>query len=251
MSRGVMTEVIVDIVNKSVRDDRFVEWLWGWLGTKYVLHGAYLRENMTEVVFVLEKDMFTLFTEMYRVISYMKSKLKSEAPVVLCSGDECIDMSDTYYLVLISGYKIRKLKKVFNMIKPLVRKKEVRGIWMMSMSGQIWINIGCHDTMLYTDEVIALIGLLLDRLYRMSQLVVFKEARDYVYNVVDPFAINYNVIELEVEKCGGLIDVVLDGCKQGLLYDEVIWLVYKLLQKVIDNLEDVRRWMKKKYEVEV
>jgi hypothetical protein len=252
MSRGVMTEVIVDIANKSVRDERFVEWLWGWLGTRYVLRGAYLRENMTEVAFVLEKDVFTLFAEMYRVVSYMRSRLRSKVPVALCSGDECIEMSDTYYLVLMSEYKIRKLRKVLRMVEQMARKEEVRSISIIGLSGQVWIDIGCGTTVLYTDEVVALIGLLLNKLYEMTELVVFKEARNHVYSVVNPFAVDYSVVDLEVKICcEELIDIILDGCKEGFTYKEALWIVSKLLSIVIDDLKDARKWMKIDYGVEV
>jgi len=254
-------EVIIDRALATARDMRFVEWLEGWLRARYVVE-AYSRYQNTEVAFILEKDMFKLFKEMYRVVEHMKWKLNVDVPIAICSDNECIDMSDSIYLVLVSGYKLKKLKKAVNIVKRLIKDEDVRNVLVKIWFDFAVLNIGCHSVLVYLDEVIAIAGLLLDRLYHATTLKVLRDARDYVYNIVEPTKVDLDVLDIEVEKGnldipdieigkdGTTIAMQLDGCVRLFTYDEALWLMYKLLSAAVDILTDVRMIMKRDYGVE-
>jgi len=243
-------EVVVDRISLTSGDERFIEWVEGWLRARYVVD-AYLRDNRTEVAFILRKDMFRLFEKMYRVVGYMRWKLGVEAPVVMCSGGECIDMSDVDYYVLMSNYKIKKLVKAKNIVKQFVKNDYVTEVSMKPWFGYAILNIGCYGVLLYTDEIIAMAGLLLDELHRITDLKVLRDARDYVYSVVRPIDVDLGVLGFEVEDgVGASVNVRLDGCKRGFTYEEVLKLVYKLLITAVNDLKDVKELAKRDYGVE-
>jgi len=244
-------EVVVDRVSPTAGDERFIEWLEGWLRARYVVN-AYLRHNGTEVVFVTQRDMFGLFVEMYRVVEYMRWKLKSKVSVAVCSdGGECFDVSDGNYVVLISRYRVKKLMKAKNIVKKLVKNDYVADVSVLSWFGYTILNIGCYGVLLYTDEVVALSGILLDKLYKVMGLKILRDARDYVYSVFNPIDFNFTVIDLEVEKdSDASISIRLDGCKRGFTYEEVLKLVYKLLITAINDLIDVKMIMERDYGIE-
>ena len=242
-------EVVVDRVSPTAGDERFIEWLEGWLRVRYVVD-AYLRHNGTEVVFVMQKDMFRLFVEMYRVVEYMRWKLRSNASVAVCSdGGECIDMSDGDYVVLTSRYKVKKLMKAKNIVKKLVKNDYVADVSVLSWFGYAILNIGCYGVLLYTDEVVALSGILLDKLYKVMGLKILRDARDYVYSVFNPIDFNSDVVDLEIEGGNG-VSIRLDGCERGFTYEEVLKLVYKLLITAINDLTDVKMIMERDYGIE-
>ncbi|MCI4408317.1 MAG: hypothetical protein JHC26_04445 [Thermofilum sp.] len=255
MSRWAMdrVEVIVDRVNLTTRDQRLIEWLYGWLQSHHVLTGAYLREHMTEVAFIVEGDLFRLFMELYRVVEYMRWKLKFKTPIALCNDNgECIDMTDNDYSTLISNYKIKKLKKARNIVKRMIKDEDIDGVSILPWFDYIILNIGCYGTLLYMDEVVAMAGLLLDELYKATDLKVLKEARDYVYKVFSSIDFNFSVIDLEIEKCcDESISIRLDDCERGFTYDETLRLVYKLLTIAINELTDVKMIMKRDYGIVV
>jgi len=244
-------EVVVDRVSPTAGDERFIEWLEGWLRARYVVD-AYLRHNRTEVVFVTQRDMFRLFVEMYRVVEYMRWKLKSKASVAVCNDSgECIDMSDNDYVVFTSKYKIKKLVKAVNIIKKLVKDMYVSGVTVETWFGRTILNIGCYGVLLYTDEVVALSGILLDKLYKVMGLKILRDARDYVYSVFNPIDFNSAVLDLEVEEDDdAFISIRLDGCERGFTYEEVLKLVYKLLITAINDLIDVKMIMERDYGIE-
>ena len=254
-------EVIVDREPKTVRGERFIEWIDGWLRARYVVE-AYSRHQNAEVAFILRKDMFRLFEEMYRVVEHMRWKLNIDIPIAICNDNECIDMSDIAYLVLVSGYKLKKLKKAINIVKRLIKDKNVRNVLVKPWFDFVVLNIGCHSVLVYLDEVIAIAGLLLDRLYHATTLKVLRDARDYVYNIVEPTKVDLDVLDIEVEKGnldipdieigkdGTTIAMQLDGCVRLFTYDEALWLVYKLLSAAVDILTDVRMIMKRDYGIE-
>jgi hypothetical protein len=242
-------EVVVDREPETVRGERFIEWVDGWLRARYVVD-AYSRHNNTEVVFVLRKDMFRLFEEMYRVVEYMRWKLNVINPVVICSGDECIDVSDNSHSVLVSGYKIKKLRKARNIVKRLIKDEDIYGVSMITWFDFVILNIGCHGVLVLLDEVVAIAGLMLDKLYHAISLKVLRDARDYVYSVVEPIKVDLDVLDVEVEKGETAIRISLDGCVRSFTYDEALRLTYKLLQAAVNMLTDVRMIMKRDYGIE-
>ena len=235
MSRA---EVIIERTQTN-RDERLIEWVDGWLRARYRVVGTYSRYNKTEVMFVVEKDMFELFARMYRSLHYMRWKLNSKAPIAICGGNECIDMSDySDLLVFVSNYKIRQLKKAKNIVKRLIKDDHVEGVSVVSRFGLVAVNIGCYGIQLNVDEIIALSGILLNKLYHVTNLKVLKDARDYVYKVFRPEEVDLSDLDINIDdSIGNSLGIELDGCVRSFTYDEVLKIVYKLLTVSIVNLD--------------
>jgi len=229
-------EVIVDRVLGDARNERFIEWLSGWLRTRYVVD-AYLRHNGIEVAFVLRKDMFRLFEEMYRIVETMGEMLHVDAHVAICSGDECIDLSkdrEETFIMLMSKYKIRKLERVRNMVKRVLTDVDLSDIYVVSNGGRVWISTNCSRVMLYVDEAIVISEILLDSIYVNTKLRILKEAVDMIFKM---FERNVDLSMVDIRDTGDGFVITIGGCKLYLDYDEALRLVYELLTWSIIGLK--------------
>jgi hypothetical protein len=244
-------EVIVDRISPTSRDMRFIEWLEGWLRARYVVD-AYVRFNGTEVVFMLNKDMFDLFGEMYRVVDEMRRVLHAKEPVALCQGDECIDLSENYeddVLILMSRYKIRRLEKAKNMVKRLLKDDNLEDIMLVGEGGRIWINTKCRDDVLYVDEAIVLSGRLLEWMYVKTHIRIFKEAASEIFRVFRQTDVDSSNIEIKNTDYG--FELLVGGCKIYLSHDEVLRFVYGILQLAVIDLIEARITAEEDFELVV
>jgi hypothetical protein len=233
-------EVIVDRISDTKRNERFIEWIDGWLRSRHVVLGVYDRHNRIEVAFVLEKDMFRLFEEMYRVVEVMREVLYTDAPVAICSDDECIDLSENReetFVMIASKYKIRKLKKVRNMVKRVLTNTSLfdMGIYVASNGGRIWINTNGCRTMLYVDEAVVISEILLSSMYANTKLEILKEVADTVFKMFERTEVDLSMVDIRDIGDGFIITV--GGCKLNLNYEETLKLVYEMLNWSIIGLK--------------
>jgi hypothetical protein len=242
LSRGTMkTEVIVDRIDLMARDERFIEWMEGWLRARYVVD-AYLRHNGAEVAFILRKDMFELFGEMYRVVEEMRRVLNAKEAVALCQGDECIDLSENYedgVLILVSNYKIRRLEKAKNVVKRLLEDDKLEDIMLIGEGGRIWINIKCRNELLYVDEAISLSHALLEKMYKKTGLRILKNAADEILKVIGLEGL-LKLENVEIEDAGLGFELLIGGCKIYLGHNDVLKFVYGVLQLAVIELMEAR-----------
>jgi hypothetical protein len=221
-------EVVVDRGLSTVRDLRFVEWLEGWLRMRHKVFGAYLR-NFRCDVFYVEADMFELVAEVYKVVQFMRWRLGARVPVVVCSDDGCIDLSEEDGLMsdlmfLVPSYEVEKLERVRDEVKKMV--KNVKGVSMSGEGGRVWFYLDDCKTYVYVDEAVVLSGILLDKLYEETGQEVFRELRDVVFEVF-----NLGDVELDVN-VGKMLDkiyVELNGCVMFLTHEEVLDIIDGLL----------------------
>jgi hypothetical protein len=227
MSRRVKkVEVVVDRLPRNVRTERFIEWMDGWLGARHVVIGAYDRHHNTEVAFVLERDMFELFAEMYRTALYMRWLLSTGAPFAVCSEDGCIDVSEMDDLViLIPKHELERLQSIEREIKKMLKGRRA-DVFMLGEGGRIWISVGSCKTYIYDDEALVLAGMLLDELYNETKQEVFKEMRDAVSEVFKPYEFE---LDARVENWDGRIFVEVNGCPMLLTHEETLDIVRGLL----------------------
>jgi hypothetical protein len=228
MDREAMSrvEVVVDRESPTVRDLRFVEWLEGWLRMRYKVAGAYLR-NLRFDVFYVEADMFELVAEMYKVVQFMRWRLGARAPVVVCSGDECVDMSEDDglmydFMFLMSRREVEKLERVWNEVKKMVKSERIP---MLGEGGRIWLRLDDCETYIYVDEAVVLSGMLFGKLGEAGQ-EVFRELRDRVFEVFEPGDVE---LDVNVDKVLDKIYVELNGCVMFLTHEEVLDIVDGLL----------------------
>jgi hypothetical protein len=229
-------EVIVERISPTSRDERFIEWIDGWLRARYVVD-AYLRHNMTEVVFVLRKDMFHLFKEMYRVVEMMRETLHVGVPVAICSDDECIDLSENReetFVMLMSKYKIRRLERIRNMVKRVLTDVDLPNVYVVSNGGRIWIGTNCSRVMLYVDEAIVISEILLSNIHSYTKLKILGEAADRIFKMFGR-DIDLSIIDIKNTYDGFIITI--GGCKLYLDYDEALRLIYEMLTWSIIGLK--------------
>jgi hypothetical protein len=153
--------------------------------------------NCVDVVSVVERDMFKMFSEYWREAKRMKEVLGADVAVGICSGNECIDLSeDTPYTLITSKYRLRKLMRVRNALRKLVGEDRLDKVSTMSGDGIVTLDIeGCLVD-LYVDEAVALAGLLLSYLYDSTKLEVIW--RLYV-DIVRAFKADEIGVEVDVE----------------------------------------------------
>jgi hypothetical protein len=225
MSKRV--EVIVDRVSGDARNERFVEWLGGWLRMRYKVVGAYLR-NLRFDVFYVEADMFELVAEMYKVVQFMRWRLGAKAPVVVYSGDECVDMSEDDglmydFMFLVPRHEVEKLERVRSEVKKMIKNEKIP---MLGEGGRIWFRLDDCKTYIYVDEAVVLSGMLLGKLYEETGQEVFRELRDRVFEVFKPGDVE---LDVNIGKMLDKIYVELNGCVMFLTHEEVLDVVDGLL----------------------
>jgi hypothetical protein len=202
--------------------------------------------NGMDYVFVVEGDMFELFEKMYRYLEYSKFRWGADAKVVMCGGNECIDMSWVDglmggYMIIIPKDEIMKLKMVRDRIKRMF-EKNVGYADMVGDGGRIWIYLNRCKTYVYGDEAVALAGLILDVLYRETGREEYREMRDMVYEVFRPeeFKLNISIKRGYVCQRHDLFHVWLDQCQACMSYEEVVDMAYSLLNLAIIGFMESR-----------
>ena len=230
MDRKVVSrvEVVADRGLSTVRDLRFVEWLEGWLRMRYKVVDVSFR-NLRFDVFYVEADMFELVAEMYKVVQFMRWKLGARAPVVVCSGDGCVDMGDEDGLMsdlmfLVPRHEVEKLEWVRDEVKKIIRSSEKAHV--LGEGGRVWFYLDGCKTYIYVDEAVVLSGMLLDKLYEETGQEVFRELRDRVFEV---FKLGDVELDVNIGKILDKIYVELNGCMMSLTHEEVLGVVDGLL----------------------
>ena len=240
MSRDVKkVEVIVDRIPYDDRNERFIEWIEGWLRARYVVD-AYWRHNGAEVAFILRKDMFSLFVEMYRVVERMREVLNTDARVAICSDNECIDLTENRmerFIMVMSRYKVKKLKKIKNMIKRMVGDVSLFDmcISVVSSGGRVWIDTGCGRVTLYVDEAIAVSELIISNVYAYTKLGILEVATETLFKMFDRVDVDLSMVDI-VGTYGEVV-VTIGGCRIHMRNDEALKLAYELLEWSIIGLE--------------
>jgi hypothetical protein len=227
-------------VQGDVRNERFIEWLDGWLRARYVVLGAYVRDHGIEVVFVLEKDMFRLFEEMYRVVETMREMLHTDARVAICSGNECIDLTENRvetFIMLVSKYKIRKLEKVKNMIKRVLGDVSLFDmcINVVSNGGRVWIDTNCGTTTLYVDEAIAVSEMLISNVHAYAKLEILGKAAEMLFKMFNRADVDLSMVDIRATY--GKLMITIGGCRLHLNYNRALKLAYELLEWSIIGLK--------------
>jgi len=222
-------EVVVDRGLSTVRDLRFVEWLEGWLRMRYKVVDVSLR-NLRFDVFYVEADMFELVAEMYKVVQFMRWRLNARAPVVVCSGDGCVDMSEEDGLIcglmfLVPKHEVEKLRRVRDEVRKMAREN-VRGLSILGEGSRIWFHLDDCKTYIYVDEAVVLSGILLDKLYEEAGQEVFRELRDRVFEVFKPDEVE---LDVSIDRTVVMIHVELNGCVMFLSREEVLYVIDNLL----------------------
>jgi hypothetical protein len=229
------TEVIVERRRFTKREERFSDWSIGYLRRMVKVVQELCMHNCVDVVSVVERDVFKMFSGYWREAKRVKEVLGADVAVGICSGNECIDLSeDVSYTLITSKYRLRKLVRVRNALRKLVGEDRLDKVSTMSGNGIVTLDIkGCLVD-LYVDEAVALAGLLLSYLYGSTKLEVIWRLH---VDIVRAFKADEIGVEVDVENEGHGLHVKIDTCGVYLTNEEVLQFVYKLLDASIWQIE--------------
>jgi hypothetical protein len=234
-------EVVVGGILLSNMNKRFAEWFEGYLRARYKAVDVQVRDN--EVGIVVERDMFELFAEVYRVVEGIIDASNASVQVAMCSdGSECIDLSrnrDEEFIVVMSKYKIRRLEKVRNLIKRMLIDTELPNVHVVGEGGRIQVVTDCRNVTLYVDEAIALSERLLSEVYVNTKLWILRKAVDELIKLVrqDDIRRDIGLVNVDIEKTYYGFLVTISGCRMYLDYEEALRFVYNLLTWSIVGLK--------------
>jgi len=248
--KSVKGRTIVAVWGKDPFSDeykRFKEWLTGWLIDVYEVS---MYDDDDFIGFKVGKeDMFELFIHMYRKVEIMR-KLLGDGIVAICkkypnNKVECIDMSETSRpMVIISKEDIERLKEVKNEIKVWI--DDVVWIPVQVENNNGLIKIGRCE--MPVDETLYVVEKILDELFRVTG---FKKLLDYKEEIRKATRGLATYLPRVKTRHGFLgIGVNVEGCEFTLENNETLILVYNILTKVIEQLEEWHKaWEEIKDEV--
>jgi len=232
----------------SVGFKRFKAWLIGWLLSKYKKVGK--CDDCDSHTFVVDKDdMFEVFVDIYRDVEVMK-RWFGEAKVAICKeytrDTECIDISEVSRpMIIVPKEDIERLKEVRDGIKSLI--DVIKWIPVEVRRDDGLIKIG--RCVVPVDEALYVVKKVLRELFRSTGLRKLLSYHMEVENI-EYKLVTYKPDIVTWHSVLGSVGMYMDGCGFDLWNEEAMILVYNILNKVIDQLEEwSEEW--KKIEIEV
>jgi hypothetical protein len=227
-------EVIVERKRLSKREERFSDWSVGYVRRVAKVVQELCANDCVDVVSVVEGDMFKVFDKYWREAKRVREVLSADVAVGICSDNECIDLSnDVPFVLITSKYRLYRLMKAKCALEMMIGRGKLDKVLVTSEDGVVTLNIeGCFVN-LYVDEAIALSGLLLSHLYDA-------EKREVIWKLyVDIGVFEAHEIGLEVNVKGDErgFYIELDTCNVYLTHEEVLQLVYSILDESIWRIE--------------
>jgi hypothetical protein len=212
---------------------RFNEWLFGWLADVYNVSKCY-----DFVGFRVDKeDIFKLFEHMYREVETMR-KLLGDGIVAICkeypdNEMECIDMSEmSRPMIIVTKEDIERLKKVRDEIK----------VWIDEI---VWIPVEVEykDGLmkigrceLPVDEALYVVEKILDELFKATGFKKLLDYKEEIRRATRGLATYLPKVDTQHGFLG--IGVRMDGCGFTLENNETLILVYNILTKAVEQLEE-------------
>jgi len=229
-------EVIVERKELGKSEERFSEWHVGYIRRMFVVVNELCMHHCTDVVSVVQtKDVFRVFNKYWREAKRVKEVLNSNVAIGICNRSECIDLSEDYpFRLIVSKYRLKKLMRVWRMLKRLTGDIKTRGISTSSKDGIVTLCIDRCTVDLYIDEAIALSGFLLMNLYTSMRLNVIWELYKEVSKAFDVSEVGLDVYLKDVERG---FNITLDTCNVFLTNEEVLLLAYYLLDASLWQIE--------------
>ena len=236
MSREV--EIIITHDKYDKRGDLFVEWLIGWARSEYKATVSRLSPGVVGLS-IAGEDMFKIFTRLYRLVEVMRKRLGADVAVAVCEGDECIDMSEMYWpMILVHDEDVKRLEEAVHMLKGLIVRERIDDVDVEDHDNFIRISMQCCNVDLQIDEAVWLAKQLLDELYSpLTKLETFSRAGDVISTVFDPLDLSYRP-PLDIRHAKeGAHKLTIEWCNIYLTTDEILRLAYKILDIAVFRLK--------------
>ncbi|MCI4408318.1 MAG: hypothetical protein JHC26_04450 [Thermofilum sp.] len=230
------TEIVVKVMHYGRHERVFREWLHGWLQLKGYNIVDVREKDEFYLVYEIEGNMFELFEDIYEEIRFMKRRLGIDGIVAICSGDECIDLTGEFDMVVLSDGDLEKLRKVVEKLGCVVGSDNVEGIWVFGRKGYVVLALDGCVVRLRVDEAFmfaaGLVGYTVNRL-RLGILSEVKVVRDIFESVVD----------MDVDYMGAddeCVDIFVGDCKKRLTPGNVLRLAYQIMKVALEQLKTWR-----------
>ena len=247
MSRAMSreAEVVIRFNEYDQRTVGFIYWLRCLMQKEY--KAAVSDFGPYRYVLSAAEDMFKVFVDLYRNLEVMRQRLGVEAAAAVCSGDECIDMSEmSWPRIILSGDKLESLTKVVHTVRGLITGEKLDGISVEDRGGFIRLSVNCCSIDLQIDEAVSVAGWLLAKLHSFTWSEVFLSMHDKIMMVFNPADVAYmpdmdlrrvdeDVYSLSIMWCGE-VQLTTDG---------ILRLIYRIMDAAVSRL---KTW--KEHEVE-
>jgi hypothetical protein len=236
MSREV--EIIIVHDSYDERGELFVQWLIGWAQLEYKVAVSKLSPGVVELS-IAGEDVFKIFARLYRRAEAVRRRLGANVAAAVCEGDECIDMSEmSWPMIIVRDENVKRLEEVVNMFKGLVVRERVDSVSVEDRGGFIRLSTPCCDVDLQIDEAVLLARRLIRELYSLTKLLAFLKADSQISTVFEPLDVTYlpdvdirhakdDIYVVSVEWCSGIY----------LTVDEILRIAYKILDIAASRLK--------------
>jgi len=221
------------VMHYGRRERIFREWLHGWLQLKGYNIVDVREKDEFHLVYEIEGDVFELFGDLYEEIRFMRRRLEIDGIVAICSGDECIDLTGEFDMIVLSDGDLEKLRKVVEKLGCVVGNDKVEGMWVLSRKGYVVLVLDECIVRLRADEAFVfaarLVGYTVNRL-RLGILGEVKVVRDIFESVVD----------MDVDYMGAddeCVDIFVGDCKKRLTPGNVLRLAYQIMKVALEQLK--------------
>lgn len=229
-----MTEVIVKLRFYGMFERRFREWIHGWLQLSgYNIVSIKEEDNDFYTVYEVEGDMFEIFEKLYDKVRFMRKYLRVDDKVAICSGDECIDLSDR--LDVPSGDGLEKLHRLVEKLECMVDNGEVKGVLISGGKGYVVLAVGGCAFKFRADEALIFAADLVSYTVNMFKLKILDEA-EVVHDIFDSERMRDVYATFTVGE-DGYIDIFVENCSKRVTAGEALRIAYKMLKTALKQLK--------------
>ncbi len=231
------TEIVIRYNEYDQRFGAFIYWLKCLTQREYKATVSYFGSD--RYVLSTAEDMFKVFMDLYRIFEVMRQRLGVEVVAAVCSGDECIDMSEMHWpKIVLRDDKLERLTKVVHTVKGLITGEKLDGISVEDHGDFIRLSVKCCNIDLQIDEAVSVADWLLAMLYSFTWSEVLLSMHDKIMSVFNPADILYlpdmdlrrveeNVYTLSIMWCGEV----------RLTTNGILQLVYRIMDIAVSRLK--------------
>jgi F420-0:gamma-glutamyl ligase-like protein len=242
MSRG--TELIIRYNEYDQRLEVFIYWLRCLMQKEYKATVSDFGPG--RYVLSTAEDMFKVFADLYRMFEAMRQRLGVEVAAAVCSGDECIDMSEMYWpKIVLRDDRLERLTKVVHTVKGLITGEKLDGINVEDHGDFIRLSVKCCNIDLQIDEAVSVADWLLAKLYSFTWSSYYSTWSEVLLSMHDKIMMVFNPADIlympdmdlrRVEE--GVYALSMMWCGEvRLTTDEILRLVYRIMDIAVSRLK--------------
>jgi hypothetical protein len=183
--------------------------------------------------------MFKVFVDLHRKLEVMRQRLGVQVAAAVCSGDECIDMSEmSWPRIILSGDKLERLSKAVHTVRGLATGEELDGISVEDRGGIIRLSVKCCSIDLQVDEAVSVAGWLLAKLHSFTWSEVFLSMHDKIMMVFNPADVAY-MPDMDLRRVDEDVYVLsMMWCGEvQLTTDGILRLIYRIMDAAVSRLK--------------